>query len=171
MDWKIAKIYFDMDGVLADFSRGVRELCKIEPAPQEKGGEPDRDAQMWEQIRLQHHFYDRLQIMPGAKEMFDVIYARYGNRCEILTGIPKRDKGIPAAAEDKMKWIHRLFSKEIVVHTVLRKEKALYCKGKEYILIDDFSSNIRAWEECGGTGIRHISPEKTLRTMQEMGLL
>ncbi len=28
------KIYFDMDGVLADFERGVRELCGITPQSQ-----------------------------------------------------------------------------------------------------------------------------------------
>jgi len=27
------KIYFDMDGVLADFAKGVRELCGMEPSP------------------------------------------------------------------------------------------------------------------------------------------
>ena len=30
----IKKIYFDMDGVLADFDRGVIKLCGIEPMDQ-----------------------------------------------------------------------------------------------------------------------------------------
>ena len=30
----IKKIYFDMDGVLAGFNRGVRELCYMEPYDQ-----------------------------------------------------------------------------------------------------------------------------------------
>ena len=31
---EVHKIYFDMDGVLADFKRGVRELCGFEAPPQ-----------------------------------------------------------------------------------------------------------------------------------------
>lgn len=31
---KIEKIYFDMDGVLADFDRGIRELCHMDPLNQ-----------------------------------------------------------------------------------------------------------------------------------------
>jgi phosphoglycolate phosphatase-like HAD superfamily hydrolase len=31
---EVRKIYFDMDGVLADFERGVRELCNLEPLSQ-----------------------------------------------------------------------------------------------------------------------------------------
>ena len=35
------KIYFDMDGVLADFESGVRELCGMEP--QKQGRQSPRD--------------------------------------------------------------------------------------------------------------------------------
>lgn len=31
---EVKKIYFDMDGVLADFAGGVRELCGMEPVSQ-----------------------------------------------------------------------------------------------------------------------------------------
>lgn len=37
---KIRKIYFDMDGVLADFSKGIKVLCGIEPISQ--NGEADK---------------------------------------------------------------------------------------------------------------------------------
>ena len=37
----IEKIYFDMDGVLADFDRGVRELCHAEPSNLEKHTKED----------------------------------------------------------------------------------------------------------------------------------
>ena len=31
---EVSRIYFDMDGVLADFDRGVRDLCGLEPVDQ-----------------------------------------------------------------------------------------------------------------------------------------
>ena len=48
---KIRKIYLDMDGVLADFDRGVKEICGMEPLPQNGKRDPQRDNLMWEAIR------------------------------------------------------------------------------------------------------------------------
>ena len=165
---QIDKIYFDMDGVLADFDRGVREFCGMEPPPQEEGWKPGMDLPMWEKIREVEHFYDRLQICPGSQEMFDTIYGKYGDRCEILTGVPKPDKGIKDAGEDKIRWIRRLFSDKVKVNVVLREEKPNYCTGKGCILIDDLKMNIQAWEEMGGIGIRFVSAEDTLKRLAEI---
>ena len=48
---KAEKIYLDMDGVLADFDRGVRELCGMDPLPQTGKTDPHQDDLMWEAIR------------------------------------------------------------------------------------------------------------------------
>ena len=165
------KIYFDMDGVLADFNRGVEEMCGMETPPQGEGWATGCDGLMWKRIRMQDHFYDRLELMPGAMEMFGLIYSRYGDRCEILSAIPRPEKGILTAREDKIRWMHRLFPEQVVVNIVLRKEKPLFCKGRGYILIDDFSENVKAWETIGGTGIFHKSPETTISKLREIGIL
>lgn len=73
--------------------------------------------------------------MPGAKEMFDAVYGKYGDRCEILTGIPKPKRGITD------------------------------------ILIDDMESNIRDWNEYGGTGIKNVSADETMRRLKELGII
>lgn len=162
------KIYLDMDGVLADFDRGVRELCRMEPQSQNGKRSAKIDDLMWEAIRKIDHFYDRLEPMPGAKEMFDIIYGAYGDRCEILTGIPKPSRGIETAAEDKVNWMHRVLSPEIVVHCVLRKEKMDFCKGAETVLIDDWVKNIDEWNQTGGTGILHRTAAETLRVLETL---
>lgn len=164
---ELKRIYFDMDGVLADFDRGVRELCGIEPVNQAQRV-PGSDRLLWERIRETEHFYDRLELMPGAKEMFDTVYGRYGTRCEILTGIPKPKRGIVSAGEDKVNWVRRLLSEEIVVHIVYREEKPDYCLGADCILIDDLEKNIENWERAGGTGILHRSAEETLLRLREL---
>ena len=166
----IEMIYFDMDGVLADFDRGVRELCGMEAFDQ-GGRSPAEDDIMWDAIRKVDHFYDRLELMPGAKEMFDAVYGVYGDRCEILTGIPKEKRGIVTAAEDKISWMKRILSDKVKVNICYRAEKIDRCTGPETVLIDDLKKNIDEWQEAGGTGILHVSAEETMKEMKKLGIL
>lgn len=76
-----------------------------------------------------------------------------GDKCEILTGVPKPRRGITTAGEDKINWVRRLLSNDVVVNIVWREDKPDYCSGKDCILIDDYELNIREWENCGGTGL------------------
>ena len=158
---RVDKIYFDMDGVLADFNRGVAELCGIAP-PLKQDEDPVEDEIMWAHVKEVPHFYDKLELMPGAKQMFDKLYERYGDKCEILSAIPKPKRGILTAGEDKTKWVRRMLSQDIVINIVYREEKPDYCTGKDCILIDDLERNIKAWEECGGTGILFINAEEVI---------
>jgi len=163
----IKKIYFDMDGVLADFDRGVEELAGFSKLDQSDASAGQDDA-MWEAIRAVPHFYDKLELMPGAREMFDYIYSNYGDRCEILTGIPKPKRGIATAGEDKIAWMHRVLAAGIKVNVVYKEEKKSFCKGEDCILIDDLERNIDEWKSNGGTGILHKSSEETLRIIKNL---
>ena len=169
---KAGKIYFDMDGVLADFERGVKELCGMEPLSQNGDRrDPEQDDRMWEKIRETDHFYDRLELMPGAKELFDAVYGKYGDRCEILTGIPKEKRRIVTAKQDKISWMKRMLSESVAVNVCYRAEKIEKCTGPEAVLIDDMRKNIDEWKGAGGTGILHVSAEETLRELEKLGLL
>ncbi len=161
------KIYFDMDGVLADFDRGIIELCNMTPRVQEPV-ETDADSDMWEAVRDVGHFYDKLQMMPGAKELFDYACEISGGNCEILTGIPKPKRGILTAGEDKTNWIRRLISKDVKVNIVFKEDKKNYCNGPEDVLIDDFDVNINAWIKNGGTGILFKSAEQTINELKKL---
>lgn len=169
---QVEKIYFDMDGVLADFERGVNELCGLEPPSQNaKKRKPGEDDEMWKRIKSVEHFYDCLELMPGAKEMFDAVYGKFGDRCEILTGIPKPKREIENAGEDKETWVRRLLSDRIKVNIVYREEKPNYCTGKGCILIDDMERNVHDWNAMGGTGIVHVSAQETMERLKEMEIL
>ena len=144
------KIYFDMDGVLVDFFRGIRELCGIEPSDQNNMSK-EQDEAMFAAMRKVDHFYLQLKPMPGALELLKELCQRYGDRVEILSAIPKPERGILHAKEDKLQWVKE-FIGDIKVNIVLRKEKQDYA-GKGRILIDDTERNIREWEEAGGSGI------------------
>ena len=175
---EVEKIYFDMDGVLADFEGGVRELCGIEPPAQpedvpeeEKEAAKKANNEMWERIKEVDHFYDQLELLPYARALFEAVYKQYRDKCEILTGIPKEKRGITTAAEDKINWVHRLLSKDIKVNIVYREDKPKYCKGKGYILIDDMKQNILEWKEMGGTGFMNVQGDHTLNRLHYLGVI
>ena len=154
------KIFLDMDGVLADFNGGVRKLCGIEPIKQP--ATPEEDARLWKAVRKVPHFYDKLEPLPGSVEMFRKIREAFGDRCSILTGIPRPDNRVRFARKDKIAWVRRILSDDVAVHVVYRVDKPKYCSGKECILIDDFSKNLREWEAAGGTGLLFTGPEAVL---------
>ncbi len=167
----VEKIYLDMDGVLADFERGIRELCHMEPQPQNGKRDARYDDLMWEAIKKVDHFYDRLELMPGAKEMFGRLREKYGDRVEILTGIPREERGIVTAAEDKRNWTARILSDEVKVNTVCRKHKMDFCNGPDTILIDDREKSIIEWRNLGGTGILHVNAEETMEELRALSVL
>ena len=98
------KIYFDMDGVLADFNKGVKTLCGI-PAPDQRPDNEAEDNAMWEAIRAVNHFYDNLEPIPGMPELFMELFRKYGQNCQILTAVPKPKRNIPEAKDDKRVWV------------------------------------------------------------------
>lgn len=171
MNWENAKIFFDLDGVLADFDRGAIELCHTMPLDMNGKRDPEAKTALWLKVKEVSHFYDKLELIPGSKEMFDQIYSKYPDTCAILSGIPKANRGIVTAGDDKISWVHRLLSKDIKIHIVYSEEKRKYCTGPECILIDDSKRNINDWISEGGTGIVHVSPEDTIRQLKELGVL
>lgn len=167
---EIDRIYFDMDGVLADFQGGVVKLLGLEPVEQGKNTR-ESDDRLFAAMREFDHFYSLLEPLPGALELFHAVYEKYGEKCEILTGVPKPWRGIEHAKEDKIEWAHRILSPKVVVHTPIRKDKILYCLGPNSILIDDFVVNIKEWEKAGGRGILHRSAEATRSRLVNLGIL
>ena len=160
-----------MDGVLADFERGVKEFCGITPPSQNSGPDPREDDAMWDAIRTFPHFYDHLELMPGARDLFDALYSKYGNACEILTGIPKPHRQIVDAASDKKRWMKRLLSEDVIVNIVFREEKPRFCHGAGSVLIDDTERNIHAWRALGGTGILYVDAQDTMAQLKGLCLL
>ena len=164
-------IYFDMDSVLVDFEQGVRELCHMEPSTQDSPNRDELDDIMFDRIIGIPHFYYRLRPIDGTVEILNELVSRYGNRVEILTGVPKPHRNVPTASSDKIAWVRDHISDDITVHTVLRREKMDFAKGPGYILIDDLRMNIDEWTSAGGTGILFTTPEDLRAKLSDMGIL
>ena len=155
------KIYFDMDGVLADFRKGVKELCGVDP-PGPVGDDPAGDDAMYGAIRRMDHFYAELEPVEGMVGLFREIRGKYGDRVEILTAVPWPERNIAHAAEDKREWVRRYLGGDVKVNIVLRKEKKDYARGEQYILIDDTVRNLEEWKDNGGCAI-HFTDTRMLR--------
>ncbi|MBR5705304.1 MAG: hypothetical protein IKX21_04975 [Deltaproteobacteria bacterium] len=165
------KIYFDMDGVLADFESGVRELCGMEPQKQGRQSPRDDDL-MFAAMREVGHFYGKLRPFPETVALLHELLELLGpEQVAILTGVPKPERNIPEASEDKRAWIRRHVASSLEVNTVLRRDKIRLAGSRDHILIDDYSANINAWEKAGGTGICHTSAETTRKRLVELGIL
>ncbi len=163
----VEKIYFDMDGVLADFDRGVEEICRVKSNKQESEN-PEADRLMWESISKTDHFYDRLEPMPGAIELFCFLFEKYGDRCQILSAVPKPHRNIPTAREDKINWVKRLLPEGVIINLVYRAEKQDFAKNRNCILIDDYQINIDEWTKSGGTGVLFETAELAKETLQKI---
>lgn len=167
---EVKKIYFDMDGVLADFGGGLRELCGMEPF--ENQDLPDEVEQvMWDAIRNCPEFYSSLKLVEGSGELFAEMRGKYGDKVEVLTGIPGQRRRLKNVKEDKVDWAHRLLDPELVVNTVNRSEKPDFVSGEDCILIDDYQDNIDLWVEAGGTGILFKSAAQARRALENLGVL
>lgn len=162
---EIKKIYFDMDGVLADFERGINEICGMD-MPIQGLSTDEEDNRMWEAVKEADHFYDNLEPMKGAIDMYRELSSKYD--CEILSAIPKPHRGIATAGEDKRNWVCRVLSPSMNVNIVYSQDKKNYAKDKGTILIDDLDKNIKEWENCGGTGIKFESAEQVLKRIKDL---
>ena len=142
---KIEKIYFDLDGVIADFWGGLEEIC----------GDVDTSEMenVWAAVRSVDHYYSKLKPIDGSIDMVRHYIEKYGDRCEILTAIPSAYRNIKFAEEDKRAWVAEYISPDIKVNIVQHTGKASFCKGPGYVLVDDFPKNINEWRACGGTAV------------------
>ena len=64
--------------------------------------------------------------------------------------------------------MRRKFKQRIVVNTVRRAEKKIFCTGKDCILIDDNEQSIEEWEAAGGTGVFFKDWSQVLRVIPEI---
>ena len=88
-----------------------------------------------------------------------------------VSGIPTPRRHIDTAREDKVSWCRRLLPEGVEVNVVYRREKRKFCKGRESVLIDDFSENVAAWESAGGTGILFRGIDDARRQLRGLGIL
>ena len=163
----LTRVFIHLDGVLADVSRGIEELCHLEPNLLKEDADND---QVWDAIKKVEHFFGKLDFVPGSKELFDLIYARYGDRCEIIASLPMPQRKI-VARPDIMDWVHHNLGENLKIHYTSGKGDYIFCKGQDYVLIDTKPERLYDWARAGGQGIWFTDARKAIAELQDKGLL
>jgi hypothetical protein len=161
-------LFTDLDGVLSDFSRGVKDLTG-----KNFGEMILKDfwrmayrAQTLKPDLFPDGFYTDLHFMPGGEEYWNAI-RKYDPI--VLTGIPYGNWAPP----QKVEWVHRHLNTDRII-TCLARDKAQ--KAMEYlgrtdlkncILIDDNLSNIRSWIAAGGIGIIYYNAAQAVVELEK----
>lgn len=162
----MAKVYFDMDGVLADFE-GYIIKHNIPYFPQGNRS-TEQDKQMWDAIKQVPHFYLQLEPVEGSIDFFMEIKSKKEHESEILSAIPKPKWGLLHTKEDKIDWTSQFLGDDVKANIVYREEKQNYCTGPDCILVDDLEKNIIEWEAKGGTGILFRDAESAKKELLEV---
>lgn len=140
--------FLDSDGVFADFEGGFHARFGRYFATTPVGV-------AWNLIYKTPDFYATLPLMPGARELWDVVQ---GRNPTVLTGCPTA--GRAQAETAKRFWWAENFGKDVKVITCARKDKPLHMINPGDLLLDDHQKNIDPWVAAGGVGIlytRHTS--------------
>ena len=160
LEFDSPQIYCDMDGVLADFDNGIKDMI---------GGK--FSDKRWDE--LPDDFFLQLEPMPDAQKLWDFI-GKYDPF--ILTATPRSERGPIAAraTEDKTRFMKRWFGVGANrMYPVMRADKMRFAKdgrdGRPNLLIDDHIKNIQQFKSAGGIGVHHKSASKTISELKDIG--
>jgi hypothetical protein len=152
----MAHLFLDLDGVLADFDAGFRQLFGMSSrAFEEKHGK----REFWRRIARADNFYGTLPLMPDAMILFDAV--RHLDPT-ILTGLPLGNW----AAPQKVAWAAEHFPGTRIITTMAR-DKYKHMTGLD-VLVDDRADHRSKWEDAGGTFVHHKNARDSLAQLADI---
>ncbi len=155
----MAEIYFDMDGVLADYFGGLKDTAK------KLGVAEDDNKAIWDEINKNPvEWWSNLKPIPDGMKLFNAVKDKEPS---ILSSAGTKEE----TKQGKLAWLKKNglspYLKEIVF-TNSKSAKKKYAKGND-VLIDDRSDNVADWEMAGGTG--YVFNNNSSEILKQMGAL
>lgn len=162
-------IYFDLDGVLANFNKMAdkvqKERASNKPFKDCTEEEKSLIVEFWKKVeKIGSSFWEDMEIIDGMKEVIFSLKQR-GFKLGILSSLPK--SGSVIAGLGKAKWITKNFSNCFDVINITTKTKTDFVE-KDAILIDDRTSNCLEWERAGGISIIFKDAKDLQKTLDEI---
>ena len=173
------KIYFDMDGVLADFDKSADaifprtinlNLSGSDLADQLRLQKQER----WKRIEASPYFWRDIPQIPNVIELLNI--ADKMGELFILSKTPATkyfstgETYTNFVVAEKKNWVLKNFAKyfkeQNIIITNIDKDKLIKPTIND-ILIDDRIQNITKWRNAGGTGILFTSPQDTISALSD----
>ena len=149
-------VYVDMDGVMADFAKGVITATGMTIEEIEKTGS-------WDEVKGElcaSNFFNELEVMP----IVDILNANMG-KWDIMTAVGYLST--ENVIENKKLWISRVFNELPKFNYVLKShEKAKFAK-KGVFLIDDRPKSVNPFLEQGGDALLFNNSKEQLEFLKE----
>ncbi len=147
-------IYFDMDGVLADFDKSVKEKKHIDELP-------------W--LNIPHFFRDLEPI--GNPDQTILRLQQLDFEVFILTKVEQRDH--LERVFDKMKWVAKhipSISLDRLICVPIHHDKSSYLKSPidRSLLLDDYKGNLLLWKKEGGISVKFGNKIKDTRVYHQI---
>lgn len=143
------QLFLDLDGVFADFNKGVKAITGKEPSSLPSW-------RLWSSINKKEDFWISLEPFEYASSFIDSL-KKYNPI--ILTGLPSSKKDL--VSEQKRKWVEEHLG-EYEVITCASKDKHLFMKNKWDVLVDDNLKNCNNWEVNGGVAVLFDYPKHSI---------
>jgi hypothetical protein len=144
------KIFVDLDGVMADLDKHVKEIT----------------GKTFDELRASGSGFTEfvLDKMPDADTLWNYV-VQYDPTILTATGYPEEK-----AKAEKIRWVYdNLHGFDGILTTISGADKHKYA-APNHILIDDRDKAILPWREAGGIGILHTSAADTIAQLKKLGL-
>lgn len=151
-------IYLDMDGPMADFDGGFKQVFGHHPSAYEKNKKA-----MWDMVYSTPHFFTDLPLSEGVTALVEACLEH--GRTRVLTSIPWSNPFL--VRDQKMAWMHHHFPGLEVIVSMGGDKKPLYMQNRGDVLIDDWRKNTEAWEKHGGVAIKYENAEQSIKELHE----
>ena len=150
------RIFFDMDGTLAEW-RNIMFSTQIK-----KPEDVERAVEKLNRILTTKGYYYSLLPHTSLCESAEILSGKENTELYIITCVmPANETCSPE--EEKRRWIKRevpFIKEENIIIVPNGKNKTKYVPGgikKGDVLVDDFTKNLREWEEAGGIGVKFLN--------------
>ena len=158
-----SRIYCDMDGVLCDFEKNIKNTLGISI---KKWMSINPKHERWQPIVARRDFWSNMPWLNDGKNLWRFI-EKYNPH--ILSAASQED---PNCKSGKYAWIKRNLGIPVNrVNLVQRHEKQNYAKvgGQPSILIDDYVKNTKEFSMKGGVGITFKNAGQVISELKKLG--